>query len=183
MVEATYGGNGAGGGSSGGGSTFDLTNLPAKGGAWILVQDTSNGNAGILSTFSFMSLPEASQVTLPVLAQGLLTNIGSNLPSVLIGGVSPLAAQVVLVVQHLGAPYQGLAVSGGAGSAHVVYDTGAGSYSDTAAATGAAGTIILFNAALTGLQNIRLTDTATMAVYTVGVQTGTGAATLGFIAL
>jgi len=169
--------------TGGSGATFELLDMPA-GNAWILVQDTSGGAAGILSTYSGpVGTPNPAQITVPVLSSQLLTNIASNLPGALIGGVSPLAAQVVLVVTHGGAPYQGLTVSGGAGSAHVVYDIGPGSYSDTTTATSTGGTIVLLNLGTLGAATISLTDTTTMAVVPVTILTAANAATLVYLGL
>ncbi len=165
--------------AGGAGATFDLLDMPS-GNSWILVQDTSGGSAGIVSTYSGpWGTPNPSPITLPVLSSQLLTNIASDLPGTLIGGVSSLAAQVVLIVTHGGAPYQGLSVTGGAGGAHVVYDIGPGAYSDTTSATSTGGTIILFNMSTTSTTaTISLTDTATAVVYSVPVQTAPGTATL-----
>ncbi len=164
--------------AGGSGATFELTNVPA-GNSWILVQDTSGGSAGIVSTYSGpWGTPNASPITLPVLGSELLPNIASDLQVPLTGGVSSLGAQVVLLVTHGGAPYEGLAVSGGAGSATVAYDNGPGSYTDTATATSTGGSIILFNLGTTGATTLSLMDTATMAVFPVTVQTAAGAATL-----
>jgi hypothetical protein len=57
-----------------------------------------------------------------------------------------------------GAPYQGVSNTGTTGGAVVAYDTGDGVYSDTATATGIAGTIILFNSGLLGRQLLTFTD-------------------------
>jgi hypothetical protein len=96
--------------------------------------------------------------------------------------VSPQAAQIVLVLTHGGAPYQGVSVSGGVGSAQVAYDIGPGSYSDTTTATSTGGTILLFNVGTTGTTTVNLTDTATMtALHPVTVPTAAQAATLFFV--
>ena len=168
--------------TGGSGATFDLMEVPA-GESWILVQDKSGGAAGIMSTYSGpWGTPSPAQITLPALVSQLLANVSSDFQSPLIGGVSPLAAQVVLVVTRGGAPYQGVTVSGGAGSAQVAYDIGPGSYSDTTTATSTGGTIILFNVGPPGTTTVNLTDTATMtALHPVTVPTAAQAATLFFV--
>jgi hypothetical protein len=169
---------GAGGGASS--DTFDLVNVP-QGPAWFLVQDTTNGVSGIDSTFSLMTLPSGSLMLLPVVPQQLLLSIAeslTNLPSQ--GGVSPLAAQVVLVLTLNGAPYQGVSLTGGAGSTEVAYDVGPGVYSDTTTTTEGGGTIIVFNSGLSGPQTISLRNQMTMTAYSVPVYLGPGAVTLAF---
>lgn len=166
------------GGSPTGPNSFDLTGVPA-GLSWLLVQDLSNGASGIYSTYSLATLPVVPSITLPVVEQLVLTNIASNLPSVQAhNGVSPLAAQVVLVLTHANAPFAGVTVTGGSGGAEIAYDIGPGTYSDSATTTGSGGTIILFNAALQGAAAITLQNTTTMTSYSIGVQTGPGIVTL-----
>ncbi len=158
-------------------TTFDAMNVPA-GPAWVYVQDQSMGSSGIWSTISVVSLPQLGPVVLPVVDEIFFTNLASNLPSVQIKGVSTQAAHVVLLLQHLGAPYKGVQVTGGSAGAQVVYDTGPGTYSDQSTATGTGGTVILFDAALSGLSTITLTDPVLAKSYTVPVFTATGAVTL-----
>jgi hypothetical protein len=180
---ATYGtALGAGGSPGAGGSaastSFDLVNVP-DGPSWLLVQDLSNGAAGIYSTFSQYTLPVVPSLTLPVVNQSVLTSIASDLPNLTAhGGVSTLAAHVVLVVTRNTAPAEGISVTGGAGGGEVVYDIGPGNYSETATATGSGGTIIVFNAALQGPDTITLTNASTMTSYSVPVETGQGVVTL-----
>jgi hypothetical protein len=162
------------------GTTFDLPGVNS-GVDWVLVQDASGGGSGILSTYSPVSLPSTSPIALPVLDAGLLTNIASNLPTVSAKGVSSLAAQVILIVTHQGAPYKGLAVTGGTGGAEIAYDIGPGAYSDQTMSTSTGGTIILFNAGIAGSQLITLTDTSTMMSYGITIQAATGAATIAAI--
>jgi hypothetical protein len=161
------------------GTTFDLKGIPS-GGTWFFVQDDTAGAAGIISTFSYANVPVLTGVTLPAIDVGVLENIASNLPSVSAVGVSPLAAQVIIFVEHAGAPYKGVSVSGGGAGAQVAYDSGAG-YSDSAAATGTFGVAILFNAGLSGSSTIALTDTSTNKTYGVEVQAAPGAATLATV--
>jgi hypothetical protein len=155
-----------------------LVNVPV-GVSWLLVQDLSNGAAGIYSTFSAATLPVVPSLTLPVVDQSVLTSIASNLPNLTLqGGVSPLAAHVVLTLTQNDAPAAGISLTGGAGGGEVVYDIGPGTFSETATATGSGGTIIVFNAGLQGPDTITLTNAATMASYTVPVETGHGVVTL-----
>lgn len=168
MYSAPYGGSN--------GTTFDLKNIPS-GPAWLLVQDDTGGTSGIISTLSFAKLPVLSGFALPVIDLGVLTTIATGLPTVSAKGVSTLAAQVILFVQKNGVPKKGIAVTGGSAGGQIAYDSGA-SYSDSAAATSAGGTVILFNAALAGLSTITLTDQATTTTYAVDVQAAPGAATI-----
>jgi hypothetical protein len=164
------------------GTTFTLTGA-ATGNVWILVQDGTNGGGGILSTFVPATLPSTGPLALPVVDLGLLQNIANNLPTVSGIGVSQLAAQVVLQLFHNNAPFKGLKVTSGANGAQIAYDTGPGLYSDSATATGSAGTVILFNAPFNGAHAITFTDTATSTTYDVTIQAGTGAATLAIVEL
>jgi hypothetical protein len=180
---ATYGTPLGAGGSSGAGGgvstpSFDLVNVPA-GPSWLLVQDLSNGAAGIFSTFSAYTLPVVPSVTLPVLDQSVLTNIASNLPNLAThGGVSTAAAHVVLMVTQNNAPAAGISVTGGAGGGEVVYDVGPGTFSEMTTATSTGGTIIIFNAGLQGPDTITLTNASTNTNYSVPVETGQGVVTL-----
>jgi hypothetical protein len=160
-------------------TSFTLLNVPA-GLTWFFVQDTSNGGSGALSTLSQAQVPALTAVPLPVIELGVMTSIANSLPSLAANGVSTLGSQIILVLTHLNNPYKGVAVSGGAGGAKIVYDLGPGTYTDTGTATGAAGTVILFNASLSGLAVVTLTDTLAtpMTQYQVAVQTALGAATL-----
>ncbi len=159
------------------GTTFDAKNV-AAGKAWLFVQDQTMGASSVWSTVSSVSVPQITSVTLPVVDQSLVTTLASKLSSVQAKGVSSSAAHVVLLITHAGAPYQGVQVSGGAGGAIVVYDTGTGTYSDTATATGSAGTVILFDANLSGAATITLADPAKAKSWPVSVLTGTGAFTM-----
>lgn len=159
------------------GTTFDLMNV-AAGGAWALVQDESGGAAGIWSTISAVSVPQLAPIILPVVDQGIFTTALSNSPTIATQGIAATASHVVLVLQHQGAPYKGVQVTGGAGGAVVVYDNGPSVYSDTFTATGSAGMVILVNSALSGLTTVTLTDPTLMKSYTVALYTATGAVTL-----
>ncbi len=155
------------------GATFDFSILP-NGPTWFFVDAP---NTSVISTFSPVNLPQVAPIVLPAVDQVTLQNIASPLPSLATAGVSPLASQIVLLITNAGVPYPGVAVTGATGGAVVVYDTGNGSYSDSATATGIAGTIILFNSSLGGMQVITLTDT-TMKSNQLVVLAGQGAVTL-----
>ena len=170
IVTAPYGGPA--------GTTFDLQGL-SSGSQWLLVQDTSGGTT-VLSTWSPVSLPSASPVTLPLLDTQTLAQIAAA-SSTVEGGLSPTAAQVVVQVTRGGAPYANVTATGGLGGAVVVYDTGPGTYSGTATATGSGGTILLFNAQLSGQSTITLKD-ASMATILVPVHAAPGAATMALSA-
>jgi hypothetical protein len=158
--------------------TFDVTNVPSSS-AWLLVQDTTMGGAGIFSTLSYWSLPQPPGIQVPVVDSGMFTSIAASIPSLQLGGgISTQAAHVVLQVSNGTGPYAGLAVTGGAGSATVVYDQGGCTYTDQTTMTGSAGTIILFNAGLSGAATIQLTDMNTMQSFSVPVYTGGGIVTL-----
>jgi hypothetical protein len=159
------------------GQTFDLMGVTSGSPEWVLVQDTSGGAAGVFSTWTPLNLPILQQVSLPLVSAQVLTNIASDLSSV-VGGVSPELAHIVLQVTQGGAPYPNLSVTGGSGSAILVYDIGVGTYSDSATFTGSAGTVILFNSTLQGPSAITLTDQSSKVPYTVTVQAGQGAVTL-----
>jgi hypothetical protein len=178
-LSAAYGG-------TSGLTTFDLPGVPT-GNVWFFVEDASNGASGILSTYQRVGLPVSGPVTLEVVSLQTLTNVGSQIPSVATVGISPLAPQIILILQHEGAPYQGVTVSGGvvsSGTTIVAYDQGPGVYSDQGSnMTQSAGTIILFNANLSAYGNITLTDTATSTQLPVSVQYGAGAATLATFSL
>jgi hypothetical protein len=170
QIVAPYGGTN--------GTTFTATNVPA-GLAWVEVRDESQGGAGIWSTITALTMPQISSVTLPVVDEGTLTNLASNLPNV--GAKGPLSTQashVVLMFRFNGTPYKGLQVTGGTNGAVIVYDTGPGNYSDQTMATGTAGTVILFDSGLTGPATISLTDPTMMKTYQVTAMTAQGAVTL-----
>jgi hypothetical protein len=166
-IDATYGGMGP--------STFDLKSVP-NGKAWVAVVDQSM--SGVWSTVSPLSLPQITAVALPVIDQSVVTSIASSLPTVQAKGVSQSLAHVVLLLQHAGAPYKGVTVSGGTGGGLVAYDLGPGTYSDTATATGAAGTVLLFDTNLSSYATITITDPALSKSWPVTVLTGAGTITL-----
>lgn len=163
------------------GTLFDFAAIPS-GATWLLVEDTSGGAGGVLSTFSYAELPVLPSIVLPVVDKGTLDGVASSLPSVAATGVSTQAAQVILFVSKGGAPFAGAKVSGGSGNAQIAYDAGAG-YSDSATSTGPNGTAILFNASLAGKATLQVTDTATAKTWSFDVQTGPGSATLAAIEL
>ncbi|MFT3770043.1 MAG: hypothetical protein QM820_31835 [Minicystis sp.] len=168
-TSASYGG--------GAGTTFSFTQIPS-GRAWFFVQDDTAGAAQVLSTFSYWQLPVLGTFSLPVIDLGTMQSIAANLPTVAAkGGVLTNGAQIILKVVHATLPYKGVQVTGGSGGAQVAYDSGSG-YSDTALATGAQGTIILFNSGLAGPSSITLTDTSTQMSYGVEVQASPGGATI-----
>src|SRR5262249_40103346 len=147
----------------------------AAGKAWIVVNDASMGASGVWSTVSSISVPQISSITVPVVDQALVTSIAGSLPSVAAKGVSTKSAHVVLLLQHAGAPYKGAQVSGATGGAVVAYDSGPGTYSDTATATGAAGTVLLFDTSLSGMTSVTITDPALNKSWPVPLLTGAGA--------
>jgi hypothetical protein len=163
------------------GQTFAFTAIPS-GPTWFLVQDQTSGGSGALSTLSFANLPVATGLALPVVDLGVLQNIANSLPSVAMKGVSSLAAQVVLRLQRSGSPLKGITVSGGSGAAQLAYDIGP-SFSDSATATGTAGIVILFNAALMGKATVTFTDTADQSSHSAEIMAAPGAATLVTIEL
>lgn len=169
MISAPYGGSA--------GTSFKLPSVPS-GLIWFFVRDETSGGAGVLSTLSLVQLPALTSIPLPVIDLGVLQNIASSLPAVSAKGVSSLAAQIILILTHGNGPYKGVAVSGGAAGAQIVYDLGPGNYTDTGTVTGAAGTVILFNSGLAGLSTLTLTDPTTMTTYHLPVQTAAGAATV-----
>jgi hypothetical protein len=169
QIDVPYGGSA--------GSTFDAKGVGA-GEAWLFVKDQTVGTAGVWSTVSSVSVPQITPVALPVVDQALITTLAGSLPTVKARGVSTSAAHVVFLIQHAGAPYQGVMVTAGAGGATIVYDTAPGAYSDTATATGAAGTAILFDAGLSGMVSVTLTDPAQGKSWPVSVLAGAGAITL-----
>jgi hypothetical protein len=160
-------------------STFDFTGVPGSS-TWMYVEDTSGGTANILSTLSPLQLPQVPGVTVPVVELDILQGVAlqqANLAAV--GGLNTAASQVVLMLTKGGAPYQGVQVSGGAGSADIAYDTGGCSYSDQATATGTGGTIVLLNSGLSGPTTLALTDTTTStALSTPAFLTAHGAVTV-----
>jgi hypothetical protein len=163
--------------------TFDIMGVPSSS-AWILVQDTSMGGAGIFSTYTYWTLPEPPGIAVPVIDSGMFTSIANGLPSLAqTGGISTQAAHVVMQITHAGAGVAGIAATGGFGAATVVYDTGGCAYDDQATKTGAGGTIILFNAGLSGATNITLTNTATSQAFSVPVFAGAGIVSLVAVAL
>jgi hypothetical protein len=158
--------------------TFDVKSVPSSS-AWLLVQDTTMGGAGIFSTFSYWTLPQPPGIQVPVVDSGMFTALASSIASIQqMGGISPQAAHVVLQLSHGAGPYQGVTVTGGTGSATVAYDQGGCTYTDQTTKTGAAGTIILFNAGLSGAVTIQVMDTATMQSFSVPVFTGGGIVSL-----
>jgi hypothetical protein len=166
-IDTTYGGMG--------GPSFDAKSVPS-GKSWIAVQD--QGSQSVWSTVSALDLPQITSVAVPVIDQTVITNIVATLPTVQAKGVSPTLAHVVLLLQHAGAPYKGVKVSSGTGSGVVVYDTGPGTYSDAATATGAAGTVLLFDTTLSSYATITITDPALSKSWPVTVLAGGGLVTL-----
>jgi hypothetical protein len=164
QIDATYGSMG-----------FDVKNV-AAGKAWLVVQDQSM--AGVWPTISGLDVPQPLSVTLPLIDQTLVKNIANALPTVAAKGVSAASAHVVLLLQHAGAPYKGVHVSGGVSGIPIAYDTGSGTYSDTATSTGTAGTILLFDTGLSSFAMITLTDPAVSRSWPVTVLTAPGAITL-----
>jgi hypothetical protein len=166
-IDATYGGTA--------GPTFDAKSVPS-GKAWIAVLDQSS--ASVWSTVSGLDLPQITSVVVPVIDHTVITNIVATLPTVQAKGVSPTLAHVVLLLQHAGSPFKGVTVSGGMGGGMVAYDTGPGTYSDAATATGAAGTVLLFNTTLSSYATITITDPALSKSWPVTVLTSGGLVTL-----
>ena len=171
---------------SGNPPTFDLVGV-SPGNQWVQVLDTTNGSAGILSTWSLVPLPiptiagQVTTVSLPVLDLGTLNSIAMDQLTTSANHVEPTAAQVVLLVSqgtsNTSTPLAGVSVTGNTGNASVAYDIGpGGSYSDAVSATGTAGTIILFNSALSGLVAISLLDAGSNA-FAVQIQVTPGEAT------
>ena len=108
-----------------GGTPFDLPGVGlANEPAWFLVQDASSGGSNILSTYQPVNLPVVGPLTLVVVDSGTLQNIASPIAALSATGLSSQAAQVILLLQHAGAPYQGVVVSGGQAGAVVAYDRG-----------------------------------------------------------
>ncbi len=156
-----------------GGGRFASRRLP-NGPAWFFVQ-APNTNAW--STLSPTTLP-AAQLVLPVIDQVMLQNIASPPPEPLrLRRLDRSRRQIVLLISDAGGPCPGVSATGNTGGAVRVYDTGNGVYSDSATATGIAGTIILLNSGLQGTQVITLTDT-TMTSQQVIVMAQAGAVTL-----
>jgi hypothetical protein len=156
---------------------FDLMNVPS-GPTWFLVQDQPVGSANVYPTLSYSTVPAAA-LALPLIAQEDFNQVASAVAGV--GGVTPGTAQVVLILYNSNGTmlYSGVSVTGGSGNGTIAYDTGvSGTYSSLATSTGAAGTVILFNAALNGLTPITLLDTATMTPFSLSVWTNPNAVTL-----
>jgi len=169
------------GGSTG--TTFTLQGLPS-GATWFEVEDTTpGGGSGVISTFSFAKVPVAGNFALPVLDLATLQNIGDTLPTVSVTGVSLSAAQVVLVVRQGTGFYKGLSVTGGTAGGKIAYDNGNGVYSDSSTETGAAGTVIVFNAGLAGSVDITVTDAALQKSWTIPIEAAPGVATLAYVDL
>jgi hypothetical protein len=160
VVTASYGASGAGG-AGGGGTTFTLHGVDS-GPDWIEVQDDSSGQNGILSTFSPHDLSALAMVNLPVIDFDDLNNIALTLPSGATTGVVSGASQVILLVTDMmGNALPGVSVSTDTLSpSSVAYDVGPGAYDDTATKTGSGGTIILFNAGLSGNATLSLSYTS-----------------------
>jgi hypothetical protein len=155
-------------------SSFTLTGL-STGSQWLLVT-ASDGSFDTNQTYSVVTVPSASPVTLPVVATPTLTQIAAGIPA-LSGGLSQTAAQIVVEVTKGGAPYANVSATGGTGSAVVVYDTGAGTYAASATATGSGGTILLFNAQLSGESVLTLKDNASAATISVALHAAAGSVT------
>jgi hypothetical protein len=164
------------GGSSG--ASFTVKDL-ASGTAWLAVVDAS----GVWSTVSSVTAPQISSVTIPVIDDALVTSVAATLPSVQAKGVSATASHVVLFVTKSGAPASGISVSGTPGGAIVAYDTGSGTYSDTATATGSAGVVLLFDATLGGMTSITLEETGSQSTWKVPIFTGSGVVTVASASL
>jgi hypothetical protein len=167
QIDAPYGGTS--------GPSFDLKNVPL-GNAWVAVKDESM--SGVWSTVSSLSVPQLSSVAVPVVDQMLLTTVTNALPSVKAKGLKTTLAHVVLFVQHGGMPYKGVKATAGTGGALVAYDTGPGTYSDTATATGAAGVVLLFNTSLSGIAMVTIADPALQKSWQVSLLSGAGFVTL-----
>jgi len=171
-VNAAYGGDA--------GAGFDAVGI-APGKVWLVAlvaPDASMGAAGVWSTVSAVTAPQISSVTLPILDAQMIQGIAATLPSLSDGGVSASASHVVIVAQHAGAPYVGLAITGDTGGATVAYDTGPGSYSDTATETGSGGTILLFNSSLSGMTRVTVMDPKTSITTSLPILAGGGAFTV-----
>jgi hypothetical protein len=170
-------GNGGGTGGSPTTASFDLPNLTGSS-AWALVEDTTNGGSGILSTLSYLTLPQIGPVEIPVIDSGMFTSLATSQPDLAATGLDTSAAQLVLQIAHAGSPYQGVSLTSGV-SGTVAYDTGGCTYDDTASATGSDGIIIVFNAGGSGAITITLTSSTTTppTSYSVPAQTVAGAVT------
>ncbi len=160
------------------GTSFDVMKVPG-GEGWGYVQDACNGADGIWPTITQFSVPQLSNIAIPVVTQQLFANLASDLPTVQLTGVSPQAAQIVLLLT-LAEPCrsQALQVTGGSGAATGVYDIGPGTYSDSATMTGSGGTIILFNSGGSGMTTITVTSMQLTKSYPLPVYITAGAVTV-----
>lgn len=178
MTSTTFGSATGAGGGSGVGSTFSFPSLPA-GSTWFFVSPQNTATA--LPTLSLANLPIPGTFTLPVVDPSTMQSAASGVQGLAGNGISAAAAQIVVLIQNAGVPYQGVKVTGATGGAVVAYDTGDGVYSDQATATGLAGTVILFNSGLRGRQTLTFTD-MNMKSNTVVVLAAQGAVTLAALA-
>ncbi len=67
------------------GTSFDVMNVPSRVG-WAYVEDAGNGANGIWPTITQFSVPQLSNIAIPVVTQQLFTNLASDLPSVQLTG-------------------------------------------------------------------------------------------------
>jgi hypothetical protein len=119
----------------------------ASGATWFLVKDPTAGGSGIFSTFSLQHAPSTSLV-LPVMDRTVLAGIASALPTATT--LDPGRAHLVVFVDRGGQPLAGATLAGGAFGGTLAYDEGAGFYSSSATATGAAGIVLILNASAPG---------------------------------
>jgi len=168
VVSAPYGGAA--------GTSFSLDGV-LGGTVWLFVQDQTNGAGGIVSTWSPHSLPD-SALELPVVDRNILANIvlSLGLPSLSFNG-----AQIVLKVERGLAPLAGVSVAG-VSDGTVLYDQGAGVYSDLAAATGNAGTIVILEAGGAGDRTIELVDESNVS-FPVTIPVTPGTATFAHVGI
>jgi hypothetical protein len=181
-ITVPYGASGGTGGTSAS-TSFDVPNVHGSS-AWVLVDDTTMGGSGILSTLSYLALPQVGPVEIPAIDDGMFTSLATSQPDLAQTGINTSAAQLVLQIAHGGAPFAGLSLTGGVAGT-VAYDMGGCTYDDTATATGPDGTIIVFNAGGSGPVTITLTNASATppATYTVPVLTVAGAVTYVAVSL
>jgi len=159
------------------GSSFTLDGV-TTGTSWLLVEDNTGGAGGILSTYSPHFLPDPSPLVLPVIERSVLQNIalGQGLPLPALTG-----AQVVLEIERADAPLAGVTVEG-VMDGTLLYDTGAGTYSDVTNQTGIAGTIVMLDLGGTGERTFTLTD-ANAESFAIKIPIAPGAATFATVEL
>jgi hypothetical protein len=120
----------------------------ATGSSWFFVHDDTNGQAGVMSTYSITDLPVNGTLPLPVVSRPVLTAVLSKLPVPAV--LDDAAGQIILRFLRNGLPLAGVQLATPITKGVVAFDSGPGLYTTDTQITSTGGTVLVLNKAITG---------------------------------